>query len=125
MRQQLRGCVAGTGEDVAGQGHGALQGRGRRIGGCCTTGDATTSPDGAQRGNLRGADRAPRPTLGTDRNDHDETEENPVPDFGDITEKASDAAIDKAGDAADAKTGGGHAEQVDKAQQAADEKIGE
>ncbi|MEW1956904.1 antitoxin [Kineococcus sp. NPDC059986] len=48
-----------------------------------------------------------------------------MPDFGDITEKASDAAIDKAGGAADAKTGGQHEEQVDKVQQAADEKIGE
>ncbi|MFB9375950.1 antitoxin [Kineococcus gynurae] len=47
-----------------------------------------------------------------------------MPDFGDITEKASDAGIEKAGDAADAKTGGKHAEQVDKAQQAADDKIG-
>jgi hypothetical protein len=42
-----------------------------------------------------------------------------------VGEKASDAGIEKAGDAADAKTGGGHAEQVDKAQQAADQKIGE
>jgi hypothetical protein len=42
-----------------------------------------------------------------------------------MQEKISDAAIDKAGDAADAKTGGGHAEQVDKAQQVADQKIGE
>ena len=48
-----------------------------------------------------------------------------MPDFGDITEKASDAAIDKAGDAVDEKTGGKHAEQVDKAQEAADGKIGE
>ena len=48
-----------------------------------------------------------------------------MPDFGDITEKASDAAIDKAGDAADEKTGGGHAEQVDKLQETADHKIGE
>jgi MT0933-like antitoxin protein len=42
-----------------------------------------------------------------------------------MQEKVSDAAIDKAGDAADAKTGGGHGEQIDKAQQAADQKIGE
>nr|WP_240895677.1 antitoxin [Kineococcus siccus] len=43
----------------------------------------------------------------------------------DITEKASDAGIDKAGDAVDQKTGGGHAEQIDKAEDAADTKIGE
>ena len=42
-----------------------------------------------------------------------------------MQEKVSDAAIDKAGDAADAKTGGGHGEQIDKAQQAADQRIGE
>jgi hypothetical protein len=42
-----------------------------------------------------------------------------------MQEKVSDAGIDKAGDAVDAKTGGGHAEQVDKAQQAADQKIGD
>jgi MT0933-like antitoxin protein len=42
-----------------------------------------------------------------------------------MQEKVSDAGIDKAGDAVDAKTGGGHAEQVDKAQQAADAKIGD
>jgi len=47
-----------------------------------------------------------------------------VPDINDITEKASDAGIDKAGDAADAKSGGKHAEQVDKVQEAADKKIG-
>jgi hypothetical protein len=44
---------------------------------------------------------------------------------GGATEKVSDAGIDKAGDAVDAKTGGGHADQVDKAQTMADGKIGE
>ncbi|MBB2900371.1 hypothetical protein FHR75_001159 [Kineococcus radiotolerans] len=48
-----------------------------------------------------------------------------MPDFGNITEKASDAGIEKAGDAVDAKTGGGHAEQVDKVEDVADRKIGE
>ena len=48
-----------------------------------------------------------------------------MPGLDDMKEKASDAGIDKAGDAADQKTGGGHAEQVDKAQEAADKKIGE
>ncbi|NYD23001.1 antitoxin [Kineococcus aurantiacus] len=48
-----------------------------------------------------------------------------MPDFGDISEKASDAAIDKAGDAVDQKTGGDHADQVDKAQETVDHKIGE
>ena len=48
-----------------------------------------------------------------------------MPDFGDITEKASDAAIDKAGDAAEEKTGGKGAEQIDKVQETADEKIGD
>jgi hypothetical protein len=40
-------------------------------------------------------------------------------------EKASDSALDKAGDAVDKKTGGGHEKQVDKAEQAADSKIGQ
>ena len=42
-----------------------------------------------------------------------------------MSEKVSDAGIEKVGDAADAKTGGGHGEQIDKAQQVADQKIGE
>ena len=55
-------------------------------------------------------------------------------DFGDMAknalnsdkgEQASDAAIDKAGDATDKATGGGHAAQVDKAQQAADGHVGD
>ena len=48
-----------------------------------------------------------------------------MPGMDDITEKASDAGIEKAGDAVDAKTGGGHAGQVDKAEDIADKKIGE
>ncbi len=44
---------------------------------------------------------------------------------GEGVEKASDAGLDKAGDAVDAKTGGKGTEQVDKAQQAADDKIGQ
>ena len=43
----------------------------------------------------------------------------------DITEKASDAGIDKAGDAVDQKTGGKGAGQIDKAEQAADDRIGQ
>jgi hypothetical protein len=43
----------------------------------------------------------------------------------DITEKASDAGIDKAGDAAEQKSGGKGADKIDKAQQAADDKIGQ
>jgi hypothetical protein len=42
----------------------------------------------------------------------------------DMQEKASDAGIDKAGDAIDQKTGGKGTSQVDKAQEAADQKIG-
>ena len=42
-----------------------------------------------------------------------------------VGEKASDAGIEKAGDAAETKAGGEHADQVDKAQQAADQKVGE
>jgi hypothetical protein len=40
-------------------------------------------------------------------------------------EKVSDAGLDKAGDAADKATGGGHSEQIDKATEAADEKVGD
>ena len=43
----------------------------------------------------------------------------------DMTEKASDAGIQKAGDAAEAKTGGKGAAQIDKGEQAADQKIGQ
>ena len=39
-------------------------------------------------------------------------------------EKVSDAGLDKAGDAADKATGGGHSEQIDKATETADEKVG-
>jgi len=39
-------------------------------------------------------------------------------------EQISDGVLDKAGDKADAATGGGHKDQVDKAQQAADTKLG-
>jgi hypothetical protein len=39
-------------------------------------------------------------------------------------EKVSDAGLDKAGDAADKATGGGHSEQIDKATEAADKKVG-
>ena len=40
-------------------------------------------------------------------------------------EKVSDAGLDTAGDAADKATGGGHSEQIDKATDAADEKVGD
>jgi len=40
-------------------------------------------------------------------------------------EQASDAALDKAGDAADTATGGGHDAQIDKAKNAADGRIGQ
>jgi len=43
----------------------------------------------------------------------------------DMTEKASDAGIQKAGDAAEAKTGGKGGSQIDKAEKSADEKIGQ
>jgi len=39
-------------------------------------------------------------------------------------EQASDAGLDKASDAASKATGGSRDEQIDKAQQAADERIG-
>ncbi len=42
----------------------------------------------------------------------------------DITEKGSDAGIEKAGDAAEQKAGGKGGDKIDKAQQAADDKIG-
>ncbi|WP_454051349.1 Rv0909 family putative TA system antitoxin [Cellulomonas sp. Marseille-Q8402] len=41
----------------------------------------------------------------------------------DVTEKASDTGIEKAGDTAEKKAGG-HGDKVDKAEQAADDKIG-
>ena len=40
-----------------------------------------------------------------------------------IKEEASDAGIEKASDAAESKTGGKRADQIDKAEQAADGKI--
>jgi hypothetical protein len=43
----------------------------------------------------------------------------------DMKEKGSDAGIQKAGDAAESKSGGKGADQIDKAEQAADKKIGE
>jgi hypothetical protein len=43
----------------------------------------------------------------------------------DVVEQVSDQAIDKAGDAADAATGGKFSGQVDAAQQKADDAIGE
>ena len=43
----------------------------------------------------------------------------------DMKEKGSDAAITKAGDAAEEKTGGKGASQIDKGEKIADEKIGE
>jgi hypothetical protein len=48
-------------------------------------------------------------------------------DFADSDqgEKASDAGLDKAAGAADKATGGGHGDQIDKAEQAADDKIGQ
>ncbi|PZE61581.1 antitoxin [Curtobacterium sp. MCPF17_047] len=39
-------------------------------------------------------------------------------------EKASDSGLDKAAGAADKATGGGHGDQIDKAEKAADDKIG-
>lgn len=39
-------------------------------------------------------------------------------------EQVSDSALDKAGDAADKATGGKHGDQIDKAEQTADTKIG-
>jgi hypothetical protein len=44
---------------------------------------------------------------------------------GGATEKASDAGIEKAGDAVEAKTGGKGTEQIEKGERAADAKIGE
>ena len=39
-------------------------------------------------------------------------------------EKASDGVLDKAADKANDATGGGHQDQIDKAEQAADTKLG-
>lgn len=50
-----------------------------------------------------------------------------VGDFlnSDKGEQVSDGVLDKAADAANDATGGGHQDQIEKAQQAADSKIGE
>lgn len=81
---------------------------GRTLGAAGSTGRRTTAPPG-------------RTTI-------DEDEENTMPGLDDLkggaTEKVSDAGIDKAGDAVDAKAAG-HEGQVDKAQTMADGKIGE
>ena len=45
-------------------------------------------------------------------------------DHPDQVEKLSDQAVERGGDAADRATGDKHAAQVDKAQQAADDRIG-
>lgn len=42
----------------------------------------------------------------------------------DMTEKASDAGIEKVGDTAAKKTGGGNADKVDDLEKKADDKIG-
>jgi len=47
-----------------------------------------------------------------------------MPGLDDITEKVSDAGIEKAGDAAEQKAGG-HGDQIDKVEDMADKKIGE
>ncbi|GAA4663987.1 antitoxin [Kineococcus glutinatus] len=44
--------------------------------------------------------------------------------LGDMAEKASDAGIEKAGDAVEDRTGGKGAGQIDKAEDAADQRIG-
>lgn len=46
-------------------------------------------------------------------------------DNPDKVEQASDKGLDAAGGAADKATGGGHSDKVDKAQQAADDRIGD
>ncbi len=43
---------------------------------------------------------------------------------GEQGEQKSDAALDKAGDLADDRTGGKHGDKIDSAQDAADKKIG-
>ncbi|WIB78110.1 Rv0909 family putative TA system antitoxin [Curtobacterium sp. MCPF17_002] len=40
-------------------------------------------------------------------------------------EKATDAGLDKAAGAADKASGGGHGDQIDKAEDAADKKVGD
>jgi hypothetical protein len=46
-------------------------------------------------------------------------------EHGDKVEQISDQGLDRAGDMADERTGGGHADQIDKAQDAADARLGE
>ena len=45
--------------------------------------------------------------------------------FENITEKASDAGLEKAADTVESKTGGKGTEQIEQGQQTADAKIGE
>lgn len=54
-----------------------------------------------------------------------DTAENLASEHPDTVEQLSDAAIEKAGDAVDAATGGRFADQVDSAQRAADDAIGQ
>ena len=51
--------------------------------------------------------------------------EKAAKDHPDQVEKVSDQALERGGDAADRATGGKHEAHVDKAQQAADQRIGE
>jgi hypothetical protein len=51
--------------------------------------------------------------------------EKAAADHPDQAEKFSDQAIERGGDVADERTGGKYGDKVDKAQETADEKIGE
>src|SRR4051794_26773759 len=88
----------------------------------CTLRAADRRWTGRGRGHRRAPAPAPAPggTMGID-DLKDKAEGAASSGQG---EKASDAGLDKAGDAASKATGGSHDEQIDKAEKSADERIG-
>lgn len=75
---------------------------------------------------MGGPDRREQPVGLFDKaKDLEEKAKQQMAEHPEETEKYSDQGIEKGGDAVDRLTGGKYADQVDKAQRAADERIGE